>query len=378
MKLVRGGLALLLALPLAAGAEFDAWVRRQEAKGTKVSAGLWDLATGKALEGAHAEEMLIPASTAKVVSTYAMLRTWKPDFTLETEAWGDLQGGAVRGDLVLKGGGDPFLTDERIWMMAQEMKAKGLVRVTGRLKVDQSAFDGERYGPGWGSTSADTTPAILPLSVNFNRDASGRLVGDPDRLALDTFHRILAEAGIAVENGPPGGTPRKLWAFPSPPLRRLIQDINKFSNNFMVEMLVKRFGDGTWARGMERVQAFYQSAYALPPERIGLVDGSGLSKDNRIAAKTLAVILRGAYHDFEVGPEFAASLKVIGGEPFKLRVKDPNLARRVRVKTGHLSGVSSACGYLQAPDGKLRVFAILLNGNCHENDVWEQVSRWAN
>ena len=70
--------------------------------------------------------------------------------------------------------------------------------------------------------------------------------------------------------------------------------------------------------------------------------------------------------------------KVIGGEPFKLRIKDPNLARRVRVKTGHLNGVSSACGYLQTPDGKVRVFAILLNGNCHENDVWEQVSRWAN
>lgn len=378
MKLGRGWLGILLALPLAAGAEFDAWVRRQEAKGTKISAGLWDLASGKALEGRHSEQMLIPASTAKVVSTYAMLRTWKPDFTLETELWGDLQAGAIRGDLILKGGGDPFLTDERIWMLAQEIKAKGITRIGGRLKLDQSAFDNQRYGAGWGNTSSDTTPAILPLSVNFNRDGAGRLVGDPDRLALDTLHRIFTEAGIVIENGPAGGTPRKLWAFSSQPLRNLVPDINKFSNNFMVEMLVKRFGDGSWPRGIQRIQAFYQSAYSLPPERIGLVDGSGLSKDNQLSAKTLAIILRGAYHDFEVGPEFASSLKVIGGEPFKLRIKDPNLARRVRVKTGHLSGVSSACGYLQTPDGKLRVFAILLNGNCHENDVWEQVSRWAN
>ena len=378
MKRLRGLLGILLALPLAAGAEFDAWVHRQEAKGTRISAGLWDLATGKAIEGFHSEQMLVPASTAKVVSTYAMLRTWKPEFTLETELWGDLQAGAVKGDLVLKGGGDPFLTDERIWLLAQELRSKGITRITGRLKLDQSSFDNQRYGPGWGSTSADTTPPILPLSVNFNRDATGRLVGDPERLALDTFHRIFTEAGIAIENGPPYGAPRKLWSFASQPLRTLIPDVNKFSNNFMVEMLVKRFGDGSWPRGVQRIQAFYQSAYGLKPEQIGLVDGSGLSKDDQLSAKTLAIILRGAYHDFEVGPEFASSLKVIGGEPFKLRIKDPNLARRVRVKTGHLSGVSSACGYLQTPDGKLRVFAILLNGNCQENDVWEQVSRWAN
>lgn len=378
MKRFRSLLGMVLALPLLAGAEFDAWVHRQEAKGTKISAGLWDLATGKAIEGSNSERMLIPASTAKVVSTYAMLRTWKPEFTLETEIWGDAQGGVIKGDLVLKGGGDPFLTDERIWMLAQDLRAKGITRISGRLKLDQSAFDNQRYGQGWGNTSADTTPPILPLSVNFNRDASGRLVGDPDRLALDTIQRIFTESGILIENGSPGGAPRKLWAFSSPALRNLIPDINKFSNNFMVEMLVKRFGDGSWARGIQRIQAFYQSAYNLPPERIGLVDGSGLSKDDQLSAKTLAVILRGAYHDFEVGPEFSSSLKVIGGEPFKLRIKDPNLARRIRVKTGHLSGVSSACGYLQTADGKLRVFAILLNGNCQENDVWEQVSRWAN
>jgi len=378
MRHLRVWLGILLVLPLSAGQDFEAWVRRQEAKGTKISAGLWDLATGKALEGHHSEQALIPASTAKVVSTYAMLRTWKPDFTLETELWGDLQGGAVKGDLVFKGGGDPFLTDERIWMLAQDLRAKGVTRVTGRLRLDQGAFDGQRYGAGWENTSSDTTPPILPLSVNFNRDAAGRIVGDPERLAQGVIRRIFAEAGIAVEDGAPNGAPRLLWSFSSPPLRTLVQDINKFSNNFMVEMLMKRFGDGSWARGVQRIQAFYQSAYGLPPDRVGLVDGSGLSKDDRLSAKTLAIVLRGAYHDFEVGPEFAASLKVIGGEPFKLHIKDANLARRVRVKTGHLSGVSSACGYLQTPDGKLRVFAILLNGNCQENDVWEQISRWAN
>jgi len=40
--------------------------------------------------------------------------------------------------------------------------------------------------------------------------------------------------------------------------------------------------------------------------------------------------------------------------------------------------VTSLCGYLQTPDGQVRVFAILLNGPASDDDVWEQVSRWAN
>ena len=116
----------------------------------------------------------------------------------------------------------------------------------------------------------------------------------------------------------------------------------------------------------------------LGPDKIGLTDGSGLSKDDRLSARTLAIVLRAAWNDFEVGPEMVGSLKIIGGEPWKLHIKDPNLARRIRCKTGHLSGVTSVCGFLQTPDGKLRVFAIILNGPCEEEDAWELVSRWAN
>lgn len=378
-RLAAFALVVLAILPVRAGAAFEAWVKRQETKGTRVSAGIWELSTGKAIEGHQTELALIPASTTKVVSSYAMLRTWKPDFQLETEVWGDLQGSVVKGDLVLKGGGDPFLTDERLWMLAQELKAMGVQRVAGGVRLDQSAFDSQHYARGWENTSADTTPPVAALSVNFNRDLRGRLVKDPDRYAHDVIRKVFSEAGIGIDGGTAGNAPaRKLLGFPSPPLRQLLADVNKFSNNFMVEMLVKRFGDGSWAAGVQRIQEFYRSNYGLGPERIAITDGSGLSKENLLSAKTLAVVLRGAWHDFETGAEFASTLKVIGGEPFRQRIKDPNLARRVRVKTGHLSGVSSACGYLQTPDGKLRVFAILLNGNCHENDVWEQVSRWAN
>ncbi|GLH66231.1 D-alanyl-D-alanine carboxypeptidase/D-alanyl-D-alanine-endopeptidase [Geothrix edaphica] len=377
---------LLIAFLLVSGRpsaaqDFQAWVRDLEARGIVVSAGIWEVDTGKILERHHEDLALVPASTTKVVTTYALLKTLKPDATIETEVWGDLKDGVVQGDLTFKGDGDPLFTSERIWMLAQSLKKAGIRRITGGIRLDQSAFDAQREPLGWENTSADTLPVVRALSVDFNRDENGRLVADPDRQARETLQRILQETGIAVESrvGVSGtGVPRKLASWTSPPLRALVQDINKWSNNFMIEMLVRRFGAGSWPRGIQRVQAFYRTAFGLGPEQLQITDGSGLSKDNRLSARTLAIILRGAYHDFEVGPEFVSSLKVIGGEPWKLKVKDPNLTRRVRVKTGHLDQVTSLCGYLQTFDGKVKVFAILLNGPAHDEDVWEQVSRWAN
>jgi D-alanyl-D-alanine carboxypeptidase/D-alanyl-D-alanine-endopeptidase (penicillin-binding protein 4) len=370
---------LVLSAVASPAQDFRSWARSLEARGISVSAGIWDAGTGKVLERHRDDLALVPASTTKVVTTYALLKTLKPEFTLETEIWGDLKDGVVQGDLVFKGDGDPLLTSERIWMAAQALKRLGIQRVTGNLRLDQTAFDGQREPSGWEHTSVDTLPPVLPLSVNFNRDESGRLVADPERQSRETIQRILQETGIAIDGR--SGTPwtgRKLFAWTSPPLRAMVVDINKWSNNFMIEMLVRKFGAGSWPRGVKRIQEFYQTAFDLGPDAVNITDGSGLSKDNRLSARTLAIILRGAYHDFEVGPEFVSSLKIIGGEPWKLKVKDPNLTRRVRVKTGHLDRVTSLCGYLQTLDGQVRVFAILLNGPSRDEDVWDQVSRWAN
>jgi len=375
-------LKVLLAFALSALAlpaqDFKAWARGLEKRGVKVSAGLWDMGTGKVIDRHQEERALIPASTTKALTTYALLKTLKPDFTLETEIWGDLRDGVVQGDLTFKGDGDPLLTSERIWMLAQALKKLGVQRVTGSIRLDQNAFDGQREPQGWENTTADSLPAVLPLSVNFNRDDMGKPVADPERLSRETLQKILQDSGIAIEgkaNGP--GTPRKLLGWTSPPLRALVADINKWSNNFMIEMLVRKYGEGSWPRGIQRIQAFYDSVFDLGPGVVAITDGSGLSKANRLSARTLATVLRGAYHDFDVGPEFLASLKLTAERPWKLREKDASLTRRVRVKSGHLDGVTSLCGYLQARDGQVRVFAILLNGPCGDEDIWEQVSRWA-
>lgn len=371
---------LCLAMLLPAGAQdFRGWVRSMEKRHIKVSAGIWDLASGKLLEGHHSDLPLVPASTTKVVSTYALLKTWKPNYVMESELWGTLAGDTVTGDLVFKGAGDPFLTSERLWLLAQDLKSRGILRVQGRVRLDQSFFDAQRYGNGWENTSIDDTPPILPLSVNWNRDEWGKILHNPEPVAIQTITRIFRESGIQIlGESPQEGEPEKLLAFPSRPLRDFIQDINKYSNNFMIEMLMKRFGEGSWSRSIQRVQAFYQDTLGLEPDKVRLTDGSGLSKENRLSARTLMTVLRAGWFDFEVGPEFVSSLKVNGGEPWELSWKDPGLVRRIRYKTGHLTGVTSVCGYLQTPEGKQRVFAIILNGPSRNEDALSMVGRWAN
>lgn len=361
---------------------FQSWVAGLEARQIQVSTGLWDLASGKLLMGHQNEKALIPASTTKVVSTYAMLKSWKSDFQIETEVWGDLRGQSIQGDLVFKGAGDPFLVSERIWLLAQEFKKKGVRRITGSIRLDQSAFDTQSYGRGWENTSQDATPPILPLSINFNRDEKGAISHQPDKNALQIVNGIFKEVGIAVLGGKAQSpsqprAPRLLTTLKSPPLRQFILDINKFSNNFMVEMLVKRFGEGSWTSGVQRIQTFYQNTLQLGPDQIQITDGSGLSKENRLSARTLATILRAAWHDYEVGPEFISSLKIMGGEPWRMKIQDTRLTRRVRCKTGYLDNVHTVCGYLQTRDGQHRVFAILLNGKAKEDDIWSMVGQWA-
>ncbi|MCL1909259.1 MAG: D-alanyl-D-alanine carboxypeptidase [Holophagaceae bacterium] len=375
-------IAAVMALTLTAGPAMTrepGWVPHLQARGIRVSAGVWELDTGKLIEGYQTELGLVPASTTKVVSSYAILRTLKPDYQWSTTVLGDLQKGAVTGDLVIVGGGDPFFTNEHIWMLARELKAKGVSKVAGSLRLDQSAFDSQRYGTGWENTSSDTTPPILPLSVNFNRTARGNITREPEKLAMDVITAIFQNVGITFEGKPDGGGQKTVIAtYKSPTLHSLTNSVNKISNNFMTEMLVKNFGAGSWARGIARIQDFYKTNLGLEPSDIHITDGSGLSKLNRLSARTLSIILRAAWHDFEVGPEFVASLKYIGAEPNDPRIKDPNLTRRVRCKTGHLDNVDTMCGYIHMPDGSMRVFAILLNGPCTWQDVEYILKVWAN
>ncbi len=107
----------------------------------------------------NADAALNPASTMKLVTSFAALDLLGPTYTWNTTLWagGALAGGVLDGDLVIKGGGDPTLTLERMWLLQRELRARGVQHIRGGLLLDTSyfsvpehdpaAFDGEPFAP---------------------------------------------------------------------------------------------------------------------------------------------------------------------------------------------------------------------------------------
>lgn len=91
----------------------------------------------------RADEVISPASVMKLVTTYAAMDLLGPDFTWTTRFYTDgvLDKGTLRGNLYIKGGGDPKLVLERIQAAFQALQDKGVVVVLGNMVLDNSAFE---------------------------------------------------------------------------------------------------------------------------------------------------------------------------------------------------------------------------------------------
>ncbi len=94
---------------------------------------------------------LIPASNEKLAVTYACLLALGPSFRFATDALGEgeLDGSLWRGDIVLKGYGDPMLSTLDLLKLASQLHAQGIRRVSGQIVGDESFFDAKRMAPGW-------------------------------------------------------------------------------------------------------------------------------------------------------------------------------------------------------------------------------------
>lgn len=198
-----------------------------------------------------------------------------------------------------------------------------------------------------------------------------RAVESPALYALHTFQEIASGEGIEIAGDlrlgtvPDGG--HVLYRHPSKPLGELVRDMNKNSNNFMSEALLKtvaaeRVGvPGTTENGVRMIGDFL-SGIGLNPSANRIVDGSGLSRENRLSARFLAQVLAHIHRDFAIGPEMVASLSVGGTDgTLDARFANDDGMRRVRAKTGRIEGAITLAGYASNRDGSVIAFAILAN-----------------
>ncbi len=108
-----------------------------------VSAVVVPLDSDQALSSHHANKPRNPASVMKLVTTLVALEILGPAHIWETRFYinGTLKNGVLEGDLVIRGGGDPYLVQEQFWLQLAALRELGIETITGNLLIDNSAFD---------------------------------------------------------------------------------------------------------------------------------------------------------------------------------------------------------------------------------------------
>ena len=379
--------ACLAAAPATAAAD-DALVRtlsrQMRASGAHSGAYVVNVSQGETVFRWKQDTPRVLASNTKLFTTAAALARYGSDGTLGTAVLGDGEldeDGVWRGDLYLRGGGDPTFGTRRFVRRSYGQGATveklaglieaGIERVAGRVFGDESRFDSLRGGP---ESRYAASIWVGPLSgLAFNRglgDETGRsFQRDPPLFAAAQLDAALERRGVSVRlrprTGSAGADKQVLASVDSPPMGRLIALTNKPSDNFFAEMLLKDLalqarGRGTTAGGAKIAAGFAR--------RLGsgarLVDGSGLSRGNRASprqvVKLLSEMLEVDQEDYD--DDFIDSLAIAGQDgTLADRMRRAPARWRCRGKTGTLSNVSALSGYCEATSGDTYVYSILMN-----------------
>lgn len=371
-----------LLLPASAQATLAGALQHQMRGAGRYSGALVvDAASGRTLFAWRPNTPRILASNTKLFTTATALARFGPAATLPTQilATGTMGAdGVLKGDLWLKGGGDPAFgtlayvrrhygpSAAAMEYLVDQLVQEGVTAVRGGVHGDESFFDSIRGVHDSGYSTSPWVGPLSALSVNHGYDGS-HFQSNPASYAASVLRKTLEADAIAP--GHPAATSaapddaRVLATVQSAPMATLVQLTNKDSDNYFAETLLKdighaAYGVGSTSAGVKAVRAFAAGARA----RIQMVDGSGLDHADRAAPRDVVRLLL-----FERSrPEFPAlydSLPIAGVDgTIHDRMRSGPARRNCRAKTGSLVAVSALSGYCTTRSGRQVAFSFLMNG----------------
>lgn len=291
----------------------------------------------------------IPASNEKLLLSMVLLDLLGPDHRIETAAaaLGVDQGGVVRGDLWILGGGDPEITRYRLGLLARRIAGAGVTRIEGSVLGSVDPFEHDWFAPGWRRYFPDRY-VPLPSALTFEGNvARGVHIDDPERRAARALTRRLEARGVEVLGEPGAGKHPpglvEIASIVSAPLQVLLTRQNVASSNFRAEVLGKLLGlawfgaPGTIARGAAAIEA-WADAHGV---EVVANDASGLSYANRVTAEGLVTLL-GQAEGSPWGLPLMESLPKPGAGTLEGRLAGVS----VQAKTGTLTEVSTLSGWV--------------------------------
>lgn len=220
------------------------------------------------------------------------------------------------------------------------------------------------------------------IGKNSKEFVAYKNIEDPAEWSGLNLKLFLKQRNIQVDGKVKSGampkTVKVVAEYESKPIEAILADMNKFSNNYVAEMLTKNIslnGDesgavrGNLKRGMSKIND-YLARVKIDKNQYYLTNPSGLTRDNKMSARAMTHLLEIIRKDFKIFPEFLVSLPISGVDgTLKKRMKNEPAERWVRAKTGYLTNVVSLAGYAGRADGQVFQFTFIFNGSTDETRI---------
>jgi D-alanyl-D-alanine carboxypeptidase/D-alanyl-D-alanine-endopeptidase (penicillin-binding protein 4) len=374
---------------------------------TTAGALVVDLSDGHVVFDDRSDATLLSASVTKLYTTATALMRLGPRTRLSTRVLGTgrRDGETWVGDLYLRGSGDftfgtatfarrAYGSRASVERLAAALRRTGLRRIRGRVLGDASLYTDNGgtpfslvlcpdplfgrdcpYGPAGRLERPIPNGPRTPIGFDrgLRSDAAPAPQGRPATFAARGLTRALRNAGISVE-GRVGAarTParaRALAATQSPPVARLVQLINRPSDNYAADSMLRLLGarlaaDGSRAGGVRVVSDTIAGRFALAPE---IESGSGETVRDRTSPRELVQLLIGMRARPE-GSAFAQSLSLAGRSGTLLRFAGTVAEGRCQLKDGtrvdpiQPNTTLNITGYCTSAGGRPFAFAVMMNG----------------
>lgn len=338
-------------LVLAVEPPYQALARRTVGVGQGVYAVAAD---GTVLASEAADRPVHPASVSKIPTTTALLHELGPNYRFATtlRGIGGVREGAVWGDLVVDGSGDPFLVAESAALILAELSQAGVDRVGGSLRVHGDLFFNWKPDPGGRAFELALSGRIDPATWRAAAARLGaRVNGAPTGLAFENARPMPASVA-------PGPADPLLLVHLSPSLQRILKELNGYSNN-VFHPLSERIGGPAAVERLARASVPSELA-----DEIVITNAAGAGTANRISPRASVALVRAL--DREVarhGLTLADVLPVAGVDRGTLdgRFDEPDLRGTVVGKTGTYGslGASALAGVARTRRWGDVTFAIL-------------------
>lgn len=323
-----------------------------------VAVKITDLSNGKTIGRHNNDRPLVPASIMKSVTTAALLRTCGPDFRYRTNVYtdGPIKMGILRGNLIIEGACDPALNSmsepygtDILKEIVDELQKAGITKIEGAVIVDENQFAGPSRPSSWAQGDFSQSYGTGSHALNFENNSSGRRsVENPKALFLSRLKSSLSKAGILLDGKDLGeGERTLLFAHASPGIDDIMRSCMMRSDNLFAESMLRTYGklnggDGSTADAAEKEYAMWNKK-GMPLDGVTIIDGSGLSRSNRVTADFMTSVLT-SMADNEV---YASFFPLAGQEgTLKSFLANTPLDSYIAMKTGSMKGIQCYAGYL--------------------------------